>query len=95
MSTKRKTLKQKKIKDIRTSTISQTTDNGDTTQLYTFESNTPSKNMSSVKKTSTLLTYNLHEIRYSLMVSVALLLINTLIFILITKSIVPINILGL
>jgi hypothetical protein len=91
MSTKRKTLKQKKIKDLRTSNISQDMQTSSGVLSYSFSTSTkPAPQL----RTS-VTTYNLQEIKYSLLTSLVLLAINTMIFFLIKNSIVNLDILGM
>jgi len=99
MSTKRKTLKQKKMSDIRKlSSSSESPTPTPTTPVYEFKVksrlNPSSVSTQSPLHASPALTYSLSDIKHSLIVSFFLLLANGIIFILLKNAIIPLPLFG-
>jgi hypothetical protein len=94
MSTKRKTLKQKKLKDVRSSNIPQDIPNSAEIPSYSLDTTTSVPRAISTLGTQQF-TFNLSEIKYSLIISTGLIIINSVLYILIKNSIINVDILGL
>ena len=94
MSTKRKTLKQKKESELRRSKLASDTNISVSSPVYTFSSTSATLGSIRAQKT-TQLSYDLSDIRNSLLVSGLLLLANGILFVLVRNNIISLRLFGL
>lgn len=99
MSKKKKTLKQKKVNDLRKASPVSDISTGPATPTHSFTgihaSHTSAISAPKSAPQENLPAYTLHDLRKSITISGVLLIANTVIFVLVKNNIIPLRILGL